>query len=47
MFKQFYLTDRYDLDLTMGQVDLGAMPMKEYSAFFNGPALLELHHQIV
>ena len=28
-------------------LDLGAMAMKEYSAFLKAPALLELHHQIV
>ena len=28
-------------------VDLGAMAMKEYSAFPKAPALLEPHHQIV
>ena len=29
------------------RVDLGAMAMKEYSAFPKAPALLEPHHQIV
>ena len=29
------------------KVDLGAMAMKEYSAFPKAPALLEPHHQIV
>ena len=29
------------------RVDLGAMTMKEYSAFPKAPALRELHHQIV
>ncbi len=28
-------------------VDLGAMVIKEYSAFLKAPALLEPHHQIV
>ena len=29
------------------RVDLGAMAMKGYSAFFKAPALLEPYHQIV
>ena len=29
------------------RVDLGAMTMKEYSAFPKAPALLELYHQTV
>ena len=29
------------------RVDLGAIVVKEYSAFLKAPALLEPHHQIV
>ena len=32
---------------TPSQVDLGKMAMKGFSTFLKGPALVELHHQIV
>ena len=37
----------YQLLRLQARVDLGAVAMKEYSAFPKAPALLELHHQIV
>ena len=47
---KFYLTQRWDpiqCFHSRARVDLGAMAMKEYSAFPKAPALLEPHHQIV
>ena len=34
-----------DRILSRARVDLGAMSIKEYSAFLKAPALLDLHHQ--
>ena len=51
---QFSISTLVLFDLYIGpylvlqpRVDLGAMTMKGYSAFFKAPALLESHHQIV
>ena len=41
--EQFCLTDKLDPI----RVNLGAMTMKEYSAFPKAPSLLDQHHQIV
>ena len=44
--KQFYLTHRPGAT-TLGQSGPGRKAIKGYSTFFNAPASLEIHHQIV
>ena len=41
------MIEPYQMLPLQDRVDLGAMAMKEYSAFPKAPALLELHHLIV
>ena len=46
-FSSISLIDIYPVLPLLDRVDLGAMAVKEYSAFPNAPGLLEPHHQIV
>ena len=47
-FSSIWLSDRILSGVTLqARVELGAMVMKEYSAFPKAPAFVEPHHQIV